>query len=202
MKRNLSSLILGCVLSTSFCQAEVLVHNGQMKSLLAGGRSESRRTFRAIVVTDPQAGRIVKISYFPSARGLKLYTTEEFDGLFLLKSHVARGVTNTVLAKGESSISQSNGVTVLSLFAQGHDARLTVNRGVTMTFPRTLSWSYAGLAPSSIEGTCETWQETGVLRFDTSRTSSFNGGGQTLEGAVARVKADLEYHGYREFDLK
>jgi hypothetical protein len=181
-----------------FCQAELLFYKGLMKMDRLGDGGESKQSYRVWVVVDRETGHMAKLDYF-SAVGFRLYTVEEYQGFQTVGVAAGGGRTNSVITKAETSLNSSNQLTVSSIFVQGANARLGVKPGSTVWFPRTLDWTSRGVAPSAHTVLSETWTETGVVTFDGIETAASNTRAETLAQAEARLIAEFQGKGYREF---
>ncbi len=189
------------LLTPCFCRAELLLYKGLMKMNRVGDGGEAKQSYRVWVLADPETGVVVKLNYF-SAAGFRLYTVEEHQGFQSVLVASARGRTNSVMSKAESSLNASNQLSVSSIFLQGTNARLTASRTNTVWFPRTLDWTSRGVSPSTRTSLSETWAETGVVAFDSSETVFSHTHGESLAQAEARLIAEFQTKGYREFLLR
>jgi hypothetical protein len=196
----LVTLSLG-LLAPGFCQAELLIYKGNDKINKVGDGGKSFQRYEVWLVMDRTNGNVAKIDYF-SARGFKLYTVEEFQGFQTLTVEAGKGRTNSIIAQAQTSIDQSNQVTVTAVFLQGSNARLTVSHGSTLRFPKILDWNSQGVSPFPGTSLSQSWTETGVFVFNGSQTTYSNGHAETLAQAETRLVSVLQAKGYSEFALK
>ena len=189
------------LLAPGFCRAELVIYKGNVKIDKVGDGGKSQQRYHVWLLMDRATGNVSKIDYF-SARGFKLYTVEEFQGLHTLAVLAGRGRTNSIIAQAETTFDQSNQVSVASVFIEGANSRLTVNQGSTISFPRILDWNSQGVAPFPGTSLSQSWTESGVFAFNGSQTLSSNGHAETLAQAEARLVSALQTKGYSEFALK
>jgi hypothetical protein len=202
MKNYFFGLILVCCLGLpSVSSAELLVYKGSMSMRRAGNGGESRHTYRVYVLVDRATAQVAKINYYPVAGGL-FYSVDDPVFFSTNSVEIANSRSNTVLARGESSINENNQATISSALVKGTNSRLAVKHGVVTVFPRVLDWNYNGLRPLPDSASSETWQETGVLAYDQTGTVYSNTREETMADAQARLTARLDAIGYREVKLQ
>jgi hypothetical protein len=177
------------------CLADLAFYSGSLKIDRAGSQVELKQRYKVFVVIDYASGEIAKINYFPPTGGLKPYTVDYFEGLHTNDVSFSKRKSYTILAKADT-LTNSNSFIVTSAFAKGSNSRLTVKTGVTVSFPRILTWVYRGVSASSGTGEIITWEETGVVAFDKDETIHSNDRGETLTEAAARLGAFLDSRGY------
>ena len=202
MKNYFCGLILACCLAVpSVAHADLLIYRGSMNMRRAGNGGESRHVYRVYVIVDQATAQISKINYYPFAGGL-FYSVDDPVSFSTNLVEIGNARTNTVLARGETSVNDNNQATISSALVKGTNTRLAVKHGVVTVFPRIFDWNYSGLRPLPDSTTSETWQETGVLSYDQTGTVYSNAHQETAADAQARLTSRLEANGYREVTLK
>ena len=201
MKKIFLGIGLALALLPSGGRAELLFYQGNLRMERIGNGGRSAQTYQTTVVLDLTNGALAKISSF-SARGFKLYSVEELDGLQVLAVAAPYRRTNSVVAQAQTTVDASNQVVVSSLFVQGANSRLAVKSGEVADFPRILNWDSREVSPFAGTDLSQTWFETGVVAFRSSDTISSNKRGETLAEAEARLIAGLQAKGYSQFTLK
>jgi hypothetical protein len=186
------------LLAAPFCRADLLLYRGVLRMDHLGDGGEAKQSYRAWILLDRETGNMAKIDYY-SAAGFKFYTVEEYQGFQFTSVAGAHGITNSLITKAATSLDESNQLLVTSIFLQGPNKHLTVKRGGTLSFPGTLSWASRGVAPSTRSGLPEAWAESGAVSFSASETTTSNNHAETLAQAEARLIADFQTKGYREY---
>jgi hypothetical protein len=194
-KAFLSVLLVSVLLTSITVQGQLLVFKGTATDAYTGENHSLRIASRLIVVIDYGTGTFGRLEH-STISGTKRYTSGTFTNAHLV--HVAGPLAKpyTAVAHIPNACDQEDHPNHEGVYFAGPDANLTVNPGITVSFPKTLTSAGSGLFYATGSGNPVISQGSMLAVFNTKETSARNEAGDTLESAMAGYIAYVEGLGY------
>ena len=200
-------LLLGLLPLPPAWAGDILVYQGPLRLEALGGGLDKHQTYQSMVVIDPHAGEVGKISYYSGAGGLKLFVREDFLGFCTNSPTLPQSTTNLVLACLGTDTNTNSQVTATATFLSGSDYKLKVGHSGNTDrlgwYPKVLNWNSRSVGPDST-GVPTDWQETGVVRYAENITVTNNDGWATVtnqtqvQWVLSNLAGGLRSKGYQE----
>lgn len=196
-KTILSTLVLSTLLVSMTVQAQLLVFKGAATDSYTGDNHSLRIASKLIVIIDYSTGNFARLEY-ATISGNKHYTTGTYTNAHLL--HVAGPLSKpyTAVAHIPNSCDETENPNHEGVYFQGPDANLSINPGITVSFPKTLTAGGSGLFYASGSGNPVISQGSMLAVFNTKETTARNQAGDTLDSAMAGYIAYVQSLGYSQ----
>ena len=184
---------LAAILVATAAPAQLLIYKGTIKQAETGQGASEKLNANCYVVIDHASANIAQIQYTTLGKN-KIFSSTTDTNYHLVQITGLKGKNVEALARRATSCDVDSGKTSETVLAEGTDSSLLVDRGITLTFPKTLSGtaneiSYDSGSPSYVTTTL-------VLGFDAVQTPISNENGDTLDAAVSRLSGLLQNQGY------
>jgi hypothetical protein len=194
-KTILSTVIASTLFASTTLHAQLLVFKGAATDAYNGDNHSLRIASKLIVIIDYSTGNFARLEY-ATISGNKRYTTGTFTNAHLV--HVAGPLSKpyTAVAHIPNSCDEAENPNHEGVYFQGPDSNLTINPGITVSFPKTLTAGGSALFYASGSGNPVISQGNMVAVFNTKETTARNQAGDTLDSALAGYIAYVQSLGY------
>jgi len=195
-KFTLALLAVIGLLTPNWASAQLLVFKGASSDSYLGEGHTWRIASKMIIVVDYSTGNFGRIDY-TTFNGSKHYNTATYTNAHLVHLSGPNAKPYTAVTRiplnceGISTNSES-------VYFEGADVNLTINPGVTVSFPKSLSAGGRSLFHSQPSGTPVFSQGALLGVFNSSETMARNQAGDTLESAMAGYIAYVQSLGYSQ----
>lgn len=197
MKKLTFVPLLGLALMLpNFASAQLLVFKGASSDAYLGEGHTWRIASKMIIVVDYGTGNFGRIDY-TTFNGSKHFNTATYTNAHLVhlsgpNAKPCTAVTHIPFnCEGISTNSES-------VYFEGADANLSVNPGITVSFPKSLAASGRSLFHSQSSGEPVFSQGALIGVFNSTETMARNQAGDTLDSAMAGYIAYVQSLGYTQ----
>jgi hypothetical protein len=194
--KKLLLLSVAVLLLPCFASAQLLVFKGASSDSYLGEGHTWRIVSKMIIVVDYGTGNFGRIDY-TTFNGSKHYNTATYTNAHLVHFSGPNAKPYTAVTRippnceGISTNSES-------VYFEGADANLSVNPGITVSFPKTLSASGRSLLHAQPSGSPVLSQGALLGVFNSTETMARNQAGDTLDDAIAGYIAYVQSLGYSQ----
>lgn len=196
--KKLTFVLLSAVglLRPNFASAQLLVFKGTSSDSYLGEGHTWRVASKMIIVVDYGTGNFGRIDY-TTFNGSKHYNTATYTNSHLIHFSGPNAKPYTAVTRipfnceGVSTNSES-------VYFEGADANLSVNPGITVSFPKSLTASGRSLLHAQPSGSPVLSQGALLGAFNSSETMARNQAGDTLDSAIAGYIAYVQGLGYSQ----
>ena len=180
----------------NFASAQLLVFKGASSDAYLGEGHTWRIASKMIIVVDYGTGNFGRIDY-TTFNGSKHFNTATYTNAHLVHLSGPNAKPYTAVThipfncEGISTNSES-------VYFEGADANLSVNPGITVSFPKSLAASGRSLFHSQSSGEPVFSQGALIGVFNSTETMARNQAGDTLDSAMAGYIAYVQSLGYTQ----